>query len=253
MKKILIAVLLLSNTVFAQTKDNSANQFKYRFGVKIAPNVAWLKSDDKLLTNDKATVNFSYGLTFDYRLSKSKTFMFTTGFDVTNINSKSTINKVLSFTNPKYNATDISSTKDLTSNSTKYSNKLKYLEIPLLFSGRTKEIGYMTYFFQAGFTPSFLLNQKAYITPDNSKIAIDGKVLLNSDLKEDYVTKQDDIAMLRMGYILGAGAEYNLQGTTSLIGSIRFNNGLFNIMKDPNKEFQKVKNSYISLNIGIVF
>ncbi|MBI3233093.1 MAG: outer membrane beta-barrel protein [Bacteroidetes bacterium] len=198
-------------------------------------------------------MGFSYGLTFDYKLGK--TFMFTTGFDVTNINSKSIITKNINFINPNYNktATTIDSNYTFTSANTAYSNKLKYLEIPLMFSGRTKEIGYMTYFFQAGFTPSFLLSQKSYITPSNPNVKLDGKVLLNSTATDDYVTKQDDISLVRMGFVLGAGAEYNLQGTTSLVGSVRFSNGLFNIMKDPNSEFQKVKNNYISLNVGIVF
>jgi opacity protein-like surface antigen len=77
--------------------------------------------------------------------------------------------------------------------------------------------------------------------------------LLNSDSRDEFTSKKDDIALMRVGFVLGAGVEYNLQGTTSLIGSIRFNNGLFNILKDPNRDFQPVKSHYISLNLGIVF
>ena len=245
MKKIVFAMLLLSNLSFGQAKDTAPNTFKYRFGFKIAPNIGWLKSDDKFIANNGAPVGFSYGLTLDLKLTK--TFLFTTGFDITNINSKSVITKSLAFSVPGYNDSF------RVSSSTTYSNKLRYLEIPLLFSGRTKEIGYMTYFFQAGFTPSILLKQKAYITPGNTSIVIPDKVLLNSDAKDEYTSKQDDITWMRVGFVLGAGAEYNLQGTTSLVGSIRFNNGLFNIMRDPGKEFQQVKNNYLSLNIGIVF
>lgn len=247
MKKILFALMISSGLLHAQSKDANPNTFKYRFGFKIAPNISWIKSDDKFLKNNGAPVGFSYGITFDKKLSK--TFLFTTGFDITNINGKSIIQRAVNFNKPN----PVDSLSNQTSLSTAYSNKLRYLEIPLLFSGRTKEIGYLTYFFQAGFTPSFLLKQKADITSTNSNIKIDGRVLLNSTSVDEFTSKQDDISFLRVGFALGAGAEYNLQGTTSVVGSIRFSNGLFNVMKDPNKEFQSVKNNYISLNLGIVF
>lgn len=247
MNRLFFALMLVTTSAFSQNKT-SRNDFKYRFGFKMAPNVSWIKSDDKSVRPNGSSLNFSYGITFDKKLNQ--TFLFTTGFDITNINTNLVINKSLYFAYP--NSSNLSDTVRL-SQKTDYKNYLRYLEIPLLFSGRTKEIGYMTYFFQAGITPSVLLKQRADISSSNDSIRFDNPVLLNSGSRDEFTSKKDDIASIRVGFVLGAGVEYNLQGTTSLVGSIRYNNGLFNIMRDPNRDFQAVKSHYISLNIGIVF
>jgi opacity protein-like surface antigen len=249
MKKVLIFICTLAvvTGVNAQ-KSKTAELKKYRFGFKIAPNVGWIKSDKpQKITPDGGKLGFSYGFTFDRNFTKN--LGFSTGIDVTGINGN-IINKFV-LTYKKYDPT-LNRDTSVTSNGipgVNYGLKLKYLEIPLLFTGKTNEIGYMTYFMQGGLTPGILIRQKAHITNANPA-SWETDPLINSKATDEFTTEQDDIIRLRLAFTVGAGVEYNLTGGTSLVASFRYNNSLFKVLKNVP---DRVINNYISLNVGIVF
>ena len=65
------------------------------------------------------------------------------------------------------------------------------------------------------------------------------------------------MTFMRMALILGAGAEFNLGGSTRLFAGINFNNGFLNILTgnnsyDPATQ-NKAKANYLALELGIVF
>lgn len=260
-KLLLVAALLCTTVTFAQTKPPKKrdDDKKFRFGFKGAMTTSWIKSDDKKITKDGIPVGFSYGFNVDYKLAKN--FSFVTGFDVTNINMKmKNIHPNQDFTmisSTKYDSLGKRLTTTKTSSTTLLNITAKYIEVPILFNGHTNEIGYWTYFIQGGFSPSVLVSQKATLTSSDTsfpELLAQGEVKLNAtESLDEYRSTEDDIALFRVGFVIAAGAEYNLSGNTSLVGSLRYNNGMFNIMKDPSSRFDKVTNHYVSLNVGILF
>ena len=62
-------------TVQAQSSDPT-----FHFGMKICPNMAWLKSDTKGIESDGSVTRFSYGLITEFRIAEN--YAFATGIDI---------------------------------------------------------------------------------------------------------------------------------------------------------------------------
>ncbi len=81
MKKLFLITICFSmmfGKLFAQDK---ADDGKFRFGLKIAPSIAWMRPDDKKkLLSDGAGLKFAYGLVTEFRLTSVASFC--TGVEV---------------------------------------------------------------------------------------------------------------------------------------------------------------------------
>ena len=74
-------------------------------------------------------------------------------------------------------------------------------------------------------------------------------------IEEENENIQDDINLFRAALIVGAGAEYNFSGNTSLLFGITYNNGFTNIANfdvDVDKK-AKLLNNYLELTVGVFF
>ncbi|MBK8415785.1 MAG: hypothetical protein IPL22_15560 [Bacteroidetes bacterium] len=56
--------------------------------------------------------------------------------------------------------------------------------------------------------------------------------------------------MFNIGLLVGAGAEYNLGGKTSITAGITYNNGIIDILKEKDAQ---MNTDCISLNLGVFF
>ncbi len=241
MKKFSTVLLLLSIYSFSYSQAGKGNAKTQRFGFRTSGNLCWIKSTDKLLVNDGMKVTGSYG--FNYQEKLNKTLWYEIGLDISRIDGKVTNNYPQIFTR-------VTPAKSNTTNSASYNMKLNYLELPISFIGKTSEIGYMTYTFQGGLSPAFLLSQNATITKaDSVGGTFTGK--LNSNRADDYVATSDDISFFRMGFVMGAGVEYALTKEVSIVGGFRYSNGLFRINK--NKAYDAFRSNYFALSVGILF
>lgn len=237
MKNYLLTFLLFITFSAAIAQQTPAPR-KSRFGIRVSPNVSWLATENKKIQPNGSGIGFSYGFMYDYSFNKN--LAFSPGIDITTVNQNVIFNSP--FVYKKTGANDSSFT------GASYNLKNKYLEIPLLFTGKTNEIGYWTYFMQGGVSAGFLMKQKANI---KNGPAADNDVLLGQSVNADYwSTSSDDVSFMRLGLVIGAGAEYNFGGTTSAIGAIRFNNGLNNVLKNQEN---RSNTNYISLSVGILF
>ena len=61
---------------------------------------------------------------------------------------------------------------------------------------------------------------------------------------------QDDIALYKASLIVGAGAEYNFSGSTSIMFGLTYNNGFMNIL---DIDGFKAKQHYVELSLGVFF
>ena len=240
MKKIATIMLLL-----LITKVNYAQDFKkFRFGLKAAPSVSWLKPDTKEFKQEKAGLKFSYGLMTEFALAEN--YSFVTGLEVT------TVGGGLTFPDSSYYMSDPADSLSVYFLNTR-TYDLKYVDLPILLKMKTNEIGYMTYFGQFGFNLSFRTKARADDT---------GTLKGSSNVEFSDIEIEKDINLLRVALNLGLGAEYNVTGNTSIIFGLSYSNGFTNALKKNSTTIknktgaplaQKAVSNYVSLNVGVLF
>lgn len=229
MKKIFRFTLLLLFPALissAQTSDPT-----FHFGMKICPNMAWLKSDTKGLESDGSVTRFSYGLITEFRIAEN--YAFATGIDISYRGGKL----------KEENNTDTSTTVD------ESTLKLQYIELPLTLKLKTNEIGHLRYYLQVGVAPGFNLRARAD-GKTTTQVRTTGSNPTNTTKEFEDQDVQDDINSINVSMVIGAGIEYNLSGSTNFFGGIVFNNGFTDI--SDSKDDKYVSN-FLGLNLGVLF
>lgn len=232
MKKISIILILLVSGFIAKSQDDQG----LHFGLKITPAIAWLKTDTKGIESNGSKFGFAYGLMTEFRFSDH--YSFATGIDVTyrggNLRSTTTIDEP--------GIQTVVTTLD--SKST-----LQYIEIPLTLKLKTNEIGYLTYYLQAGLSPGINLKARAdYSSVTETTPAGGTKVTTNSESTDNDI--KPDINNFNLSMLIGGGVEYTLSGSTVLLVGIQFNNGLLDIADGTQS---KINTNMLGLSIGILF
>ena len=204
------------------------SQGKFRLGLHFSPNIGWAKSPDGNVVADGNNVKFGYGLMADINFNER--YAFSTGIGVTKMGF-----------NTKYDSTSVVSVKGT------YVNQ--YIEIPLVLKLKTNEIGYFTYFGKFGLGTATLIKSE-YETSGTA-------------YGEDQAAKGNgrNISQpVRLSLLVGLGAEYNISGKTSILFGLDFNNGFTKNFKKKSLKSnaegtpaENVTNSYIGLNIGVLF
>lgn len=224
--KILLLGLVAIFTLRGISQDGS-----FRFGVKVAPNLAWITPDAKDYEKDGSVLGFSAGFVADIGLTEN--YFIKTGINYDYLNGKlkfpyKTSDDVVGEMSRKYN--------------------LRYIELPLTFKMRTNQFGDFAYFGELGVGTAFNVKAKSQdeFQPDG------GGSVVNSDSDVN-----DEIVLIKETLIIGAGAEYFIDESTSLFIEFNFNAGLTNILDEYNSRYpdvkQKGKLSHIQLCIGVLF
>jgi hypothetical protein len=112
--------------------------------------------------------------------------------------------------------------------------RLQYLAIPLGLKLKTIEIGYTTYWVNAGLTP--MINIR-------SKLTDEGDLFEKANGKEE-------ISLLNMNYFIKAGVEYSLGGSTAFTGGIGYYHGF---MDATTRSADKIYTHSVALILGILF
>jgi len=225
----LIAFILFANMVFSQVKP-------FRFGFRVAPNLAWLSADVENYESDGASLGFSWGFVSDITLTEN--YFVKTGFNIDYLNGKLTFPY-----QTKLGADTIQTVGELTR---KF--ELRNLQVPVTIKMRTNKFGKFAYFGDIGFGFSFNLKAKSADT-----------FVYGDDETTDWDSKDisDEITFAKASLIVGGGLEYFFDNSTSLFLELNFNNGLTNILKGYNTVYPDTKQKafvyYFELNIGILF
>lgn len=243
MKKVLA---LLAIAVVTLPDLNAQDDQSVRFGIKLSPNVGWLRSDTKGLSSEGTKVGFTFGLMADFPLGIAGNYAFASGLYLTNVGG--------GFTSKLAFVEDSSGPEIIKAMQTDLS--LRYVDIPLTIKMKTNEIGYMRYFGQVGFMPSFNIRAKAdFEVPVTTGTLSNGTPIVRSfELKEseDFL---DDTNLFRAALVIGGGMEYNFSGRTSLMVGVTYNNGFTNILKNVEYDGKKAKvlNDFLELSVGVFF
>jgi len=222
-----ILVLLIAFQSQSQVKP-------FRFGFKAAPNLAWISPDTKDYSNEGPVLGFSWGFIADLTLTEN--YFIKTGFNIDYLNGKLKYPYAILF-----DGDTVPTTGEM---NRKYN--LRYIEVPLVLKMRTNQFNKMAFFGEIGFGTSFLLKAKSQ---DDFRYE-------NDNYKTDE-NISDEIKFIRGGLIIGAGVEYFIDESTSLLFSLNFSNGLTNIFKGENTVDPSLKEkgnlNYFTFNVGVMF
>lgn len=263
MKKRFMLLMALVAGVTLTAQDDLKN---FRFGLKIAPSVNWYKPENtKKQESDGALMRFSGGLITEFRLTD--VISFATGLEITMDGGKINYidsayylfgdDEIIRHENKPYNNTISGDTAMYRLGNRKFS--ATYVTLPLSLKMKTKEIGMLTYFGQFGFNPSIRWKAKAK----------DEVYFGTLQSTQENLTITKDMNILNMALNFGAGAEYNISGSTSLVFGLNFNLG-FTPTADRDSDFlferknsgngtsieeyeQDFKSRAVILNVGVLF
>lgn len=227
----ILSALVFTTAAIAQNEGRSV-----RFGLKLAPNMGWIKPDTKGIKKGASKFGYSFGLMGDFMIGGQGQYAFATGVLLNNLSGEL-----------KYPIADSSGdSKELA-----YLYKLRYIELPLTVKLKTSEIGYMTYYGQIGVSTAFNIRAKG----DMEGYGPNNTVVLLED--EDVA---DDISLFKAALVVGAGFEYNFSGNTSLLVGVTYNGAFTNLYdgveytdENGNKKEVKALGSYLELTTGVFF
>lgn len=225
MKKIFKSLFLLfiASTTFAQEEKST------HLGLKVAPSLAWLKSDTKGYESNGSKFGFTYGLIADFNFSPK--YAFGTGIDI-------------SYRSGKFKTVFFNKDTVISTNS---SYTMQYIEIPVTLKLKTNEIGSLTYFIQIGISPGINIRaKKSFKSITQTTVA---GVIKSSPSSEDDIENNNEINNFNLSMVIGGGAEYNISGETILIGGLQFNNGFLDAFDGT----PKVNTNYLALTLGVLF
>lgn len=236
MKKIVILSLFLAITTGLIAQSDANTKF-FRFGMYGSMGPAWIKSNTDSMNYDGMRLGMGYGFIGEFNLADN--FGLTSGFDVMYVGGKIDFTKP-SLLNNKFGGQvlDTAAVSRVKNASATY--KIQYLSIPVMLKMRTNEINYMTYFLRVGGSIGMRIGSKGDLNYN----------LGSTNVVVDNVKLNDDFSFFRASFIVGAGVEYSLGGSTTALAELSFNNGLIDVFKS--KSTDGVSN-FISLKVGVVF
>jgi hypothetical protein len=218
MKQFILLVLVLSTIVtFGQHKP-------FQFGFRGGVNTGWFATDADGYSNNGSKIGGSWGIVADFFLMEG--YSFTTGFDVLYLNGS------------------INAPSDMVGlNATLVRGfKTKYIELPLIFTMKTKNIKEKVRIYgQVGFGISFLLSAKT----NDTYYPMNG-----GDPVKKNENAYDDFRFTRESLILGVGIEIPLKGSTYIRTGFKFDNAFVNVLKS---DTGKARNNFLELSAAVIF
>ncbi|MBU1013717.1 MAG: PorT family protein [Bacteroidetes bacterium] len=228
-KKLFVLFILVSATI----SQSLAQEKPFLFGMKLSPNIGWMKPNSDGYNYDGVKSGISWGLVAEIHLMEN--YDLHSGVNITMIRS--------ALTYPDLKTIEGNPIEGEMSRLYNF----KYLGLPLIFRMKTNENTKKRFFGQVGLELNFLLsgNAKDKFLSENA-----GQINEENDIYKE-------IKFARYAVIVGAGMEYALGGSNKLITGINFNNGINDILKDENKINPSINqiaiNNYFEIYVSFLF
>ena len=188
----------------------------FHLGLSVSPNVSFTDARELSHAPGGGLTHFGYGFIFDA--------MFTDTYAIgTGVNIFYNGGRVAYFEGA-------STAEGAVINRVELDLRQQYVEIPLTFKMRTKEIGYSTYFGQFGMGLGLNVRSEGTqtVTPFAASDSL-GWTFVNAGAGEPTgVSLVDQTLLFRPSMIIGLGVERRFTGTTALAVALRYNMGLRN-------------------------
>ncbi|RZL15034.1 MAG: PorT family protein [Pedobacter sp.] len=217
MKKILFSLAGLFFILTAKAQ-NGNSEYGFRLGLTAHPTFGWVKAEGG--ESGSASMGFSYGVIGDFNFAEN--YSFSTGLTLTTINGRVT-----------YPILDKNAPISVLAVPADLKYKIQYIELPLTLKLKTSGENVLRGYGQFGLSGGIRISAK------------------ERDYQADTERNAGSlISLFRAGLVVGAGAEYAVSKSTSLLIGLSYNNGFTSISRNDD---QDIRNHYISLNLGIFF
>lgn len=228
-----ILTLSLVSTFFI----NSASAQGVKMGLSITPNASWMVSTDYDHVPGESQINFGFEFVTDFMFEEN--LAFSTGVHVFNTGG-----------NLSYLVVDAVDDDYLLKVDRGYN--LRYVEIPLTFKMRTKEIGYSTIYGRFGLGLGMNIRSEAEEARYRSWNEVSNGVWAHYSTTGSPVSEiievQNDVRLFRSSMVVGGGVERSLGGTSSLVIGVNYNVGFSNTHKDITQV--KIDNENVPVVVG---
>lgn len=244
MKKTLLLIVgisLFSLTSFAQgaaasgSNANGADK-NFHFGLNITPGLYWVKANGTSNAANGSSFGFGYGVNLEFYFTQN--YGFVTGLEIASFGAN--------YTNTN---SWVPKNTQTTDSITAHSYKLQYLEIPLMLKFRTQPIGMIKYFGIVGLNPGIRLKATDDYTVTGNAINPAGNAY-TADYSVNNVNINSQTSIIRLAFVIGAGLEYNLAGTTSVQAALCYDSGFLNINSSSSNS---ILSKGVTLTIGVLF
>ena len=257
-------------------KMNNEKDAKLRFGIKGISSFGWLIPENtRRFSRYELGLGYGWGLNLEMKINKTTSFR--TGFSLTNFKAglnyfddelpqhEETYYVVNDFEFVEWENNVTAPDGEIFQLLNRKYN-LSYVNIPLILKLKTNEIGYFTYFGEFG----GLLSLKTKASVEDRSIPLNDSLAPLSS--EAFSTFEDlDLSSgtqpFRAGLSLGAGAEYNFSGSTSLFFQLNWNYFVTNVLtKQDNEKYLRTYDDgvfeplgaksipgRVSITVGILF
>ena len=238
--------------LFSQAKKETDKKNNI-FGLKMGTNFSWYQSDSRNIQKGGLKPGFSYGIMWDHSFQQN--YFISTELLISTINGSLKFKDTLTF---DYD-TPLPKNYNSKIPHVKYEFKVRYIQIPISFKFKTKEIGALKYFAQFGVAPAFRISSRAKISSSTGGLQWPeddiSKIKTNEKSEEKYESRNfdDDISFINLPLIIGGGVEYNISGNTALYSCLRYENGFTNVLQSKTGTATSALSKNISLSVGVFF
>lgn len=236
----LIGLLIIFISISLSSK---AQQKPFKFGFKVSPALSWLSPDAKYYEQGGAAFTLNWGFIADITLMEH--YYLSTGFNVSYFQGNLSYPHIMSF---EQKGSDIAYEGNLDR-----TYNLRYIEVPLAFKMKTNELAKNIKFFGLmGINTGFNIRAKA-----NDSFKGINTLGRSQSYSEDKVDIKNETTTVKASLLVGAGIDYVIDESISMILGINFNNGLSNILKGNNTVHTDIETKavpyYFELNLGVIF
>jgi len=232
-----VVILLFLFTLF-MSQGIKAQQKPFKLGFKVSPAISWLSPDSKHYKSDGSKFSFSWGLIADITLMEH--YYLGTGFNISYFKGSLQYPHQMTIDDVSYTGTMARTYNQ------------RYIELPLTIKMKTNEFKDNFLFFGLiGFNTGILIRAKA---DEDFTGTNNGITKMYSDTQVDI---KEESTLFKTALIVGAGAEYVIDESVSIVIGVNFNSGLTNVLKGSNTVYPDIEAkavpSYFELNLGVIF
>lgn len=231
MKRLIILLVLFTVVGLPSVQA----QYDFKFGFEASPFISWMSTDKKPVKSDGTNLGFQIVMNGEYYIQER--YALKAGLGLSFRNGGRLLHTEGGAIFPD---SDLSmpSLKDPLPPNTSVKYKLQYVEIPMAFRMRTQEFGYIRYFAEL---PMLVLGINSQARADLG--VANGE---NEDISKD-------TPFFNLSWGLGAGAEYAITSTTSLVGGLFYQQGIADVTSDSTDDQSKAVLKRLILRMGVMF
>lgn len=220
MKRIVLSAILFAFVV------SGYSQKHIRLSFAGGPSVNWMSATNLITEKGNPTLGYDFGLNGDFYFSDDERYALQSGVQITNVGGELTY---LSTSGLEFSGIKLPA-------NAKVKYNLRYVEIPLDIKLKTDQFGRVRYWGCIGLSSMLNISAKA-----DSNDGLLKKTNINNEVK-----------LFNLAMNVGAGFDFDLGGSNSLITGLVFQNGLLDVTSNKAINDKVIVNT-LKLRIGVIF